>query len=109
MGKGLHFKPTLSSIEAGNITSMSYNASLNGQEVVANLDPGASHAFMSTKAALSCGLSIFNSDHDEVELGDHSTTVVHGMASGTLKLTGTPHQLMFILFQCLIMSTGNHL
>ena len=84
----MKYKPKLSSIEARNITSMSYNASLNGQEVVANLDPGASHAFISTKAALSCGLSIFNSDQDEVELGDHSTTAVHGMVSGILKIDG---------------------
>jgi len=61
--------PKLSSINTGEIADMTYNATLNGQSLVGELDPGATDVFMSEKAATLCGLSIEMVDI-KVELGD---------------------------------------
>lgn len=57
---------------------MNYDAMINGHPVIASLDPGATHLFMSTESAKRCGLPISNAEFKEVELGDGSTVPILG-------------------------------
>lgn len=67
---------------------MMYDATLNGTPVVVSLDAGATHAFMSQKAATQCGLKLSASDVESVELGDGSVAQISGSTSGVLSVDG---------------------
>lgn len=56
--------PRLSSIDAGEQVDMLYDASENRFPVIAHLDPGVAHCFMSPKAAEKCGVRSVNVDTD---------------------------------------------
>lgn len=64
-----------------------YDGTLNGHAVVGQLDSGATHAFMSLKAAELCGLDV---DHvvTEIELGNNSLVKASGMTIGRFCVNG---------------------
>lgn len=63
--------PTLSNISKGETNDMPYNAILNKNAVIAKLNPGASHAFISRAAAKQCTLKRLPVENVETELGDN--------------------------------------
>lgn len=75
--------PRLSSIDAGKQVDMLYDASKNRFPVIAQLDTGFTHCFMSPKAAEQCGLRSVKVETD-VTLGDEYTDKAIGMAEAWL-------------------------
>lgn len=61
---------------------------LNDEPVIAKLDPGASHAFMSRAAAKKCNLKILPIADVEIELGDNSTIQPAGIIKADLNIDG---------------------
>lgn len=84
-------KAKLSSLKQtfeNNTSSMEYEAVLNNISIIATLDPGASHAFISPKAAKICKLE-YKPVHDvEIELGDNSKIIPIGVGLGTIIING---------------------
>lgn len=80
--------PNLSTVEVGGKTNMLYDAVLNDCAAIASLEPGATHAFTSRKAAIKGSLKVSTSDVDAVELGNGSAIQVEGSTTGTLYIDG---------------------
>lgn len=79
-GKPDDDNPEISSINSKKSKDMVYDGILNGVSVVGELDLGASHAYMSTEAAILCGWQVSKLAFD-VELGDKSVVKASGKAT----------------------------
>ena len=77
---------SMSSLELGNENELVYEVYINGVNLTAFLDSGASHLFTSPNIAKQCGLTIDSSTHEEGELGDSSCVSTKSKATATLRI-----------------------
>lgn len=78
----------LSNIGVGESLGMEYDAVVNKCSAIAQLEPGASHAFMSPKAAADCVLSVVSAEEEEVELRNRSIVKTSGRVRGRWVING---------------------
>lgn len=91
--------PKLSAIDTASEGETFYEGSLNGQKVAFNVDPTASHAFMSLCLANLCTASLVPSAFIFTELGNNSTALIFFEAQGDNAVGYTSAPISFYGFE----------